>query len=62
EETGKLDKNLMEIVNFYGKEIDASIATFTALLEPILIICLGVVVALLAISILEPLYGALGTI
>ena len=57
-----LDKNLMEIVNFYEKEVTRAVETFTALLEPMLIIFLGVVVALLAISVIEPLYGALGTI
>lgn len=62
EETGKLDKNLMEIVNFYQKEVDRAVVTFTALLEPVLIIFLGAIVAVLAISIIEPLYGALGTI
>lgn len=62
EETGTLDKNLMEIVNFYNKEIKRAVETFTALLEPILIIFLGIVVALLAVSVIEPLYGALGTI
>lgn len=62
EETGTLDKNLMEIVNFYNKEIKRAIETFTALLEPVLIIFLGVIVAFLAVSVLEPLYGALGTI
>lgn len=61
EETGKLDKNLLEIVNFYQKEVDRAIQTFTALLEPILIVFLGVVVALLAISVIEPLYGTLST-
>jgi len=62
EETGKLDKNLMEIVNFYQKEVTRAVETFTAMLEPILIIFLGAVVALLAISVLEPLYSSLGTI
>jgi type IV pilus assembly protein PilC len=62
EGTGKLDKTLMEIVNFYQKEVKRSIETFTALLEPVLIIFLGTFVALLAISVLSPLYGALGTI
>lgn len=62
EETGTLDKNLMEVVNFYQKEVKRTVDTFTALLEPILIVFLGVVVALLAISVLQPLYGALGTI
>jgi len=62
EETGKLDKNLVEIVNFYQKEVDRAIATFTALLEPILIIFLGGIVALLAVAVIEPLYSTLGTI
>ncbi len=62
EETGKLDKNLMEIVNFYQKEVKRAVDMFTAMLEPILIIFLGAAVALLAVSVLQPLYGALGTI
>jgi|SRR3989344_323932 len=62
EETGTLDKNLLQIVDFYNKEIKRSVETFTALLEPILIIFLGVAVAFLAISVIAPLYGTLGTI
>jgi type IV pilus assembly protein PilC len=62
EETGKLDKNLMEIVNFYQKEVNRAVATFTALLEPVLIIFLGIIVAILAISVIEPLYRTLETI
>ncbi len=62
EETGTLDKNLMEIVNFYNKELKRAIETFTALLEPVLIIVLGAVVTFLAVSVIGPLYGALGTI
>jgi type IV pilus assembly protein PilC len=62
EETGRLGKNLMEIVNFYQKEIDRAVATFTALLEPGLIIVLGIVVAIIAVSVIEPLYGSLGAI
>lgn len=62
EDTGTLDKNLMEIVGFYNKEVKRAIETFTALLEPVLIIILGLGVALLAISVIEPLYGALSTV
>jgi len=61
EETGRLDKNLMEIVNFYEKEVKRAVETFTSLLEPILIVFLGIVVSLMAISVIQPLYGALGT-
>lgn len=62
EDTGKLDTNLQEIVNFYQKEIKRDVDTFTALLEPLLIIFLGVAVAFLAVSVLSPLYSTLGTI
>ncbi len=62
EETGKLDKTLMEIVNFYNKEITRLVDTFMTLIEPILIVFLGAVVMILAISVLSPLYGMMGNI
>lgn len=62
EETGKLDKNLLEIVNFYRKDVKRAIDTFIGLLEPILIIFLGIIVAFLAVSVLSPLYSTLGSI
>ena len=62
EETGKLDKTLMEVVNFYQKEIKKAIDLFLTLLEPMLIIFLGAIVGLLAISVFAPLYSTLGNI
>ena len=62
EETGKLDKTLMEIVVFYQKEIKRTIDLFSSLLEPIMIIFLGLIVAMIAISVLSPLYQTLGNI
>ena len=62
EETGKSSQNLMEIVNFYNKEVDRALVTFTTLLEPILIIFLGIIVAFLAASVIAPLYSALNVL
>ena len=62
EETGKLDKTLMEVVGFYQKEIKRSIDLFLTLFEPILIVVLGVIVGLVAISVFYPLYSTLGNI
>lgn len=62
EETGKLDKTLMEIVNFYQKEVDRIVNNFMTIIEPALILFLGAGVALLAISVLSPMYGMLGAI
>ncbi len=61
EETGKLDKVLLEVINFYQKEIKRNIDLFSALLEPIVIIFLGIILALLAISVFSLLYSAIGT-
>ena len=62
EETGKLDKTLMEIVNFYQKEIDRTVDTFMTLIEPILIVFLGIGVAIIAVSVISPMYGTLSNI
>ncbi len=56
ERTGTLDSTLMNIVNFYKKEIDRTIDNLLSLLEPLLIVILGVVVAGLMLAILLPLY------
>ena len=56
ERTGSLDTTLMNIVDFYQKEIDRNIENVLSILEPVLIVFLGVVVAGLMLSILIPMY------
>ncbi len=62
EETGKLDSTLNQVVTFYQKEVKRSIDLLSSFIEPLMIIFLGVVVAFLAMSVLSPLYGALGSL
>ena len=62
EATGKLDKTLIDVVSFYEKEIKRSIDLFSRLLEPIMILVLGGIVTMLAISVLSSIYGAIGVI
>ena len=56
EKTGNLDESLMRVSNFYQREVGESITKMLNLLEPALIIFLGVVVGGLMFSILMPLY------
>jgi len=56
ERTGTLDTTLMNIVNFYKGEIDRTVDNLLSVLEPVLIIVLGVIVAGLMLAILVPLY------
>ena len=56
ERTGRIESSLMNAVDFYQKEIDRTLDTILSLLEPILIVFLGLLVAGLVGSILLPLY------
>jgi len=56
EKTGTLEKTLLNIVYFYQKEVDRSIDNLLSILEPVLIIFLGVIVAGLMAAVLLPLY------
>ncbi len=56
ERTGTIDKSLMNVVSFYQKEIDRSIDNLLSVLEPVMVIFLGLVVAGLMASVLMPLY------
>ena len=57
EKTGTLDKTLLNVVDFYKREVDGAVEGFLKLLEPFLIIFLAVIVGLLMGSLLLPLYS-----
>jgi type IV pilus assembly protein PilC len=56
ERTGTIGKSLMNVVSFYQKEIDRAIDNLLSVLEPILVIFLGAVVALIMAAVLMPMY------
>jgi len=57
EQTGQLDKMLERAANFYFREADNIVNNITDLIQPILIIIIGVLVGLLFASILVPIYN-----
>jgi type IV pilus assembly protein PilC len=57
EKTGKLDFMLGHISKFYKSESDSTIDNIATLIEPILVLVLGVAVAILVSSILLPIYN-----
>jgi type IV pilus assembly protein PilC len=56
ESTGALDSMLAKIADFYDDEVDAAVAALTALLEPILMVFLGVTVGALVIAMYLPIF------
>lgn len=57
EETGQLDKMLIQIADNYEDEVDVAITGLTSLLEPILIVFMGLVVGFIVISMFMPLFS-----
>lgn len=62
EETGELDKVLKEIALFYESEVDQTMKNLTSILEPILMIVIGIAVGALAISVISPIYDLVNVI
>jgi len=60
EETGNLDAMLSKISDFYDTEVEYLLASFTSLLEPILILGMGGIVGFIVISVFLPLYQLIG--
>ena len=56
ETTGQLDEILLRISNFYGREADSVVNNLVELIQPVLMIGIGLMVGLLFASILMPLY------
>ncbi len=57
EETGNIGFVLKTMSRFYKREVDSAIDTLIALIEPMMIIFLGVAVGLLLVSVLGPIYN-----
>ncbi len=56
EKAGHLDEVLATLADFYGANIDSSIQTLVSLLEPILLLGMGLMVMIIALSIIVPIY------
>jgi len=55
EQTGALPEMLMKIADNYDEEVDNAVSAMTSLLEPIMIVCLAVIVGSIVIALFMPL-------
>ena len=62
EETGSLGVILKTLTDFYKREVDDAIDTLVGLIEPIMIVVLGLGVGILLVSVLMPIYNLAGGI
>jgi type IV pilus assembly protein PilC len=62
EETGSMGQILKMLAKFYNREVDEAVDTLVGLIEPFMIISLGLGVGLLLVSVLVPIYNIAGGI
>ncbi|WCE30004.1 type II secretion system F family protein [Vibrio sp. SCSIO 43137] len=62
EETGRIDELLMEVADFYDREVEYDLKTLTARIEPILLVIVAAIVLVLALGIFLPMWGMLDAI
>lgn len=57
ENTGNLEENLVYLSDFYDEEVDTSLQGLTSVLEPLLLLIMGLLVGFVALSIITPIYS-----
>lgn len=62
EETGSMGDVLADLATFYEGEVDTATKNFSSIIEPALMIIIGIAVAIFAISIVQPMYSMMGAI
>ncbi|MDN7129438.1 type II secretion system F family protein [Pseudidiomarina terrestris] len=56
EETGRVDELLNEVADYYEREVDYDLKSLTARIEPILLVLVAVMVAIMALGIFTPMW------
>jgi len=56
EESGELDNMLLQIANDYEEEVDVAVSGLTSLLEPLLIVMMGLIVGFIVVAMFLPLF------
>ena len=59
EETGELEKMLTKIADFYEDEVDAAVSSLTSIIEPIMMIGVGIMVGIVIIAMYMPMFKML---
>ena len=56
EETGSVDDMLLEVAQYYEREVDYDIKNLSSAIEPILIVAIGIMVLILALGVFLPMW------
>ena len=62
EETGDLDKMLLKVADNYDSDVDVMVASLISILEPVMVVVLGVIVGFIVIALFMPMISLIQNI
>ena len=62
EETGRLDEMLVKLADFYDDEVDAAVDSLTAVIEPVMIVVMGLIVGGMLIAMYLPMFKLISVV
>jgi type IV pilus assembly protein PilC len=62
EQTGGLDEMLSKIADFYDSEVDVAVSALLSLMEPIMIVVLGVIVGGMVVAMYLPIFDMVNAV
>lgn len=62
EKSGRLSDVVVRVAQFYERDVDARLKTLASIIEPVMIVVLGLVVGFVAISVISPIYSLVGSV
>ncbi len=62
ESTGQLDSMLSKVADFYDEQVDAAVAALTSILEPIIVVFMGVIIGGILIAMYLPMFDLISVI
>jgi type IV pilus assembly protein PilC len=62
EQTGGLDEMLTKIADFYDEEVDVAVGALLSLMEPMMIVVLGVIVGGMVVAMYLPIFDMMNTV
>lgn len=62
EESGRLSDMLVKVSEFYDREVETTVKGLTTMIEPLLIIFMGIIVGFIAISVMTPIFQLVNSV
>jgi len=60
EKTGGLDEMLQKISDFYDEEVDDAVSALTSIIEPVIIVFMGIIIGAIMVAMYLPMFDIIG--